>query len=584
MVGPPGSHTFAELISELAEVETLVILDGNPVYAAPADWELPRRISAVPESLYLGSYADETARQCHWHVPLSHYLESWGDARAYDGTVSLLQPLIEPLHGGRTLPDLLALFAGDSHPDGYRLLRHQWQTIDDETWHEALGRGLFANTALPRLAVPLDWTKTIETVAEIALPPDGLEVNYVPSPTVYDGRFANNPWLIELPQPLTKLSWGNAALLAPSTAARLGLRNEQRVQIAHHGRHLELPIQIVPTHADDAITLHLGWGRDGAEALARGVGANANLLRTSDQPHFSVGAKIRRLPGRLPLAREPGAQIQHDRPIALALSLAHYREDPSSTIEREPLPSLMPPSAAPADSPQWAMSIDLSLCTGCSACVVACQAENNILVVGAREVQKGRAMHWLRIDTYFEGERAIHQPMMCQHCEMAPCEYVCPTNATVHSPDGLNEMVYNRCVGTRFCSNNCPYKVRRFNYFNWIEHEPANQGPVELQRNPDVTVRERGVMEKCTYCVQRIRTSEIQARLEQRPLRTGEVETACQQACPARAIQFDSLHHCDSKMAEWRSQPRAYSVLGELGTRPRTQYLARIDNLNPQLR
>ena len=350
---------------------------------------------------------------------------------------------------------------------------------------------------------------------------------------------------------------------------------------------MRAPVLVVPGHADEAVTVHLGWGRGGAESLARGVGFDAGALRTSRALSFASGLAVRKVAGETyPLARTQRSFDPDDRRVALSATLAEYRAHPDFTAEqRGDLPTLLPPVDMSGE--QWAMTIDLSICTGCSACVVACQAENNILVVGKPEVLNGREMHWIRIDSYHRGDpddpRVVHQPMLCQHCERAPCEYVCPVNATVHSADGLNEMVYNRCVGTRFCSNNCPYKVRRFNWFDWNERQPANGGSVILQHNPEVTVRQRGVMEKCTYCVQRIRGAEIRARVEGREIRPGEVVTACQEACPTQAIQFGSLRHRDTEMVRRREEPRAFQVLHELGTRPRTEYLARIDNPNPEI-
>jgi molybdopterin-containing oxidoreductase family iron-sulfur binding subunit len=347
------------------------------------------------------------------------------------------------------------------------------------------------------------------------------------------------------------------------------------------------PVLIAPGQAEGVVTLALGFGRPGAEAVARGVGANGFAIDSS-APARHRALDLALLDGQSPIVRTQTHFRLQGRQPALSIARAEWRDDPHfAAEERGPTLSLMGAPSVPQRTEQWAMSIDLSICTGCSACMVACQAENNLLVVGKANVEKSREMYWLRIDTYFSGDadapRPVHQPMLCQHCEHAPCEYVCPVNATVHSPDGLNEMVYNRCVGTRFCSNNCPYKVRRFNWFDWVDREPANQGPIELQRNPSVTVRERGVMEKCTYCVQRIREAEIRARREQRPLREGEVRTACQQVCPTGAIQFGSLAHPGSTVVRWRDEPRAFQSLHELGTRPRTVYLARVDNPNPEI-
>jgi molybdopterin-containing oxidoreductase family iron-sulfur binding subunit len=565
-------------------VDTLLILDGNPLYTAPIELDLARVLGHVPERIYLGDYENETAAHATWLAPLAHGLESWGDGRAYDGTLSLQQPLIRPLHGGRSIIEVLAMLAGDREPDGHRLVHATHAQLDLEA---ALQRGRVDGSA--RLVTPRLPAADAIARAAAALPTlrDGeLELDFYASPTLHDGRYANNAWLLEQPEPITKLTWDNAALLSPRTAARLGLDTQDVVELISRGRSLEAPVLVVPGHADDAVSLWLGYGRQGAESLAAGVGVNAYALRTATAPAFARDLRIVATGGTHQLARTQLDFLQHGRDIALATTLAAYRQDPDFTRDNKgALPSLMPP--VPYHGVQWAMSIDLSICTGCSACMLACQSENNLAVVGKAQILKRRDMHWLRIDTYYHGAvdepHPVNQPMLCQHCETAPCEYVCPVNATVHSPDGLNEMIYNRCVGTRFCSNNCPYKVRRFNWFNWNKHEPANQGLYELAHNPDVTVRDRGVMEKCTYCVQRIRAVEIRARLESRDIRPGEVVTACQAACPTGAIQFDSLSHPDTAMVRWRNEPRAYAVLHDQGTRPRTQYLARIDNPNQEL-
>jgi Fe-S-cluster-containing dehydrogenase component len=589
-----AQQDLAALVAELdrGAVDTLVILEGNPVYSAPADFELERRLAQVTDVVYLGEHENETAACANWFVPAAHVLESWGDATAYDGTASLVQPLIVPMYGGRTAAELLALFTGQDYPDAHRLLRERWlrqlPAGDGEArWAQALQSGLFTGTASPPQRLELSVPSLVAALTAPSLPPPaGLEVAFALDPSVYDGRFANNAWLLERPQPTTHLTWDNAALVSPRTARRLGVSTEDQVDLELGGRRVRAPVLIVPGHADEAVTLHLGWGRRGAESLARGVGFDAYALRTSRALSFATGLSMTRAAAPpYPLARTQLHWSLADRPIALSATLAEYRADPQFTAEqRGEVATLMPP--VPMSGNQWAMTIDMAICTGCSACVVACQAENNILVVGKAQVLNGREMHWLRIDSYHHGDpeapQVVHQPMLCQHCERAPCEYVCPVNATVHSPDGLNEMAYNRCVGTRFCSNNCPYKVRRFNWFDWND-SPENQGRRTLQRNPDVTVRQRGVMEKCTYCVQRIREVEIHARVADREIRPGEVVTACQQACPTQAIQFGSLHHAGTPMAQWREEPRSFQVLHELGTSPRTMYLARIDNPNPEI-
>jgi molybdopterin-containing oxidoreductase family iron-sulfur binding subunit len=590
----PATQSLAALADELraGAVDTLVVLEVNACYLAPADLDFPRLFAAVPSTIYLGLYEDETGRAAATFVPAAHYLEAWGDAVAYDGTYSLAQPLIAPIYEGHTALELLAALGGDAHPNGRLLVREAFRSRyggDDRAFDDALRRGLVpgsaASPATPKLA-PRVAIKALHQRAATLPDPTAFELGFAPDPSVHDGRFADNAWLMELPKPLTKQTWGNAALVSPGTAAELGLVNGDLVELSSGGRVLVAPALLVSGHADRSVTLHLGYGRDGAETLARGVGVDAGKLRTTAAPLMAVGVTLRRTGRHEAVAATMWHHSTQGRPVALSTTLAAFAANPGFTAElKSPPPSLLAPKALEGD--QWAMTIDLGACTGCGACVVACQAENNVPVVGKDEVIRGREMHWLRIDSYENGGGAspeiVNQPMACQHCERAPCEYVCPVGATVHSPDGLNEMVYNRCVGTRFCSNNCPYKVRRFNYYDWLAHEPANQGTVQLQRNPDVTVRERGVMEKCTYCVQRIREAEIGAREAGRALRDGDVRTACQQACPSKAIAFGSLTHPGAEVAAWRARPQSYAVLHDQGTEPRTRYLARIRNPNPEI-
>ena len=613
-----GDQDLPALVHELdaGAIDTLVLIGVNPVYDAPADLKLARGLSRVQQSVYLGMYENETAAACSWFAPLSHPFESWSDGRAFDGTLSFVQPLIRPLYATRTASELLSVLAGQPQVGDYARLRVAFGQRRDEgltlamsaaervqrqspevtsAFEDTLAQGLVANSAFALVPVQPDrgaWDDALQRVVSQPRAAE-LELNFVRSPTLHDGRFANVSWLLELPEPSTKLTWDNAALMSPSTARKLGIEaaapNEEgeypMVELVRGGQSVRVPALILATHADDSISIWLGYGRQGAERLARGVGVNAYPLRTHNAESFATDVRAHPLPERSPLAIAQPHQDMHDRPLALWSTLERFRREPDFTAEHKaPLPTLLADMTLPG--PQWAMTIDLGMCLGCNGCMVACQAENNVPVVGKEQVRRGRAMHWLRIDAYYkhdEPERLIHQPMLCQHCEKAPCEYVCPVNATEHSPDGLNEMVYNRCVGTRFCSNNCPYKVRRFNWFDWNKHEAANQGRVELQRNPEVTVRQRGVMEKCTYCVQRIRRAEIAARLEEREIAPGEVVTACQQACPTRAITFGSLHHTDTEMVRWRELKQSYFVLHETGARPRTMYLARIDNPNPEL-
>ncbi|HEU4642365.1 MAG TPA: 4Fe-4S dicluster domain-containing protein [Gemmatimonadaceae bacterium] len=590
---------LAALAAELrgGAVNTLVVLEGNPCYGAPADLALARGVRAVPNSLYLGAYADETARACTWHVPAAHYLESWGDARAYDGTASLVQPLIAPLHGGRTVAELLAVLAGEGTTSAHDLLREAWRASHgdgadaDAAWSEALRRGVIAGTTLPRVTPAVRWDAVGRAhhalLERSTRPAGGLEIAFVASHAVHDGQFADNAWLQELPDPVTKLTWDNAALMAPALAARLGVASGDVVALRLGARTLDAPALVVPGQADGGITLAMGYGRTGAEAAARGVGVDANALRTWDAPYAATGLTIARTGRRHALAitqahwsiEGRGESVLGQR-VVRPESGGAEAPPVAPARKRRPL-TLYEPPAPPAEgfgADQWAMVIDLDVCTGCSACVVACQAENNVPVVGKEGVLESREMHWLRIDRYIDGPadapRFETQPMLCQHCEKAPCEYVCPVGATVHSDDGLNEMIYNRCVGTRFCSNNCPYKVRRF---NWFDYNAELAETERMVKNPQVTVRARGVMEKCTFCVQRVRRAQMAAQLAGEP-RTGPVMTACQQTCPTRAIVFGSLTDPASEVARAVGDPRAFSALGELGTVPRVRYLARARN------
>jgi molybdopterin-containing oxidoreductase family iron-sulfur binding subunit len=641
------------LIDELEarQVEVLLIVGANPVFTAQADLAFEKRLQNVPLRVHLGLYQDETAARCHWHIPQAHYLESWSDARAYDGTASIVQPLIAPLYGGRSAHEFLSALLEDAAGDGQTIVRDYWrkhwpevgEPLDDErfeqSWQRALHDGLIPQS---RFAPKRELTlRSLETPAASAAsgsqPEDdrsALEIIFRPDPTIHDGQFANNAWLQELPKPITKLTWDTAAFVSPATAVRLGLTQAAGinggehgqaivdiVELEYDGRTLRLPAWISPGHADDAVTVHFGYGRTRAGAVGN-TGFNVYSLRTSASFWFGQGATLRKTTERYTLActqmhhsmadphgvadRRPVRhgtlqQYQKNPDFALQLVSAHDEEfqrtlvpKPGATHEHaateeapaqhHPSLSLYPQVDYSPPTPKWGMSIDLTTCTGCSACVVACQAENNIPVVGKAEVIRGREMHWLRIDRYFTGEasepQAYFQPVPCMHCEKAPCELVCPVAATVHSGDGLNDMVYNRCVGTRYCSNNCPYKVRRFNFLQYTDL--ANES-LKLLRNPDVTVRSRGVMEKCTYCVQRIRTGQIEADLQGRALRDGDILTACQAACPAQAIVFGDMNDPKSEVARHKALPLDYGLLAELNTRPRTTYLAALRNPNPEL-
>jgi Fe-S-cluster-containing dehydrogenase component len=574
------------------QVACLAILEGNPVYTAPPALDFPELLRRAPLSLYLGLYRNETARASRWLVPGQHYLETWGDGRAWDGTLSTVQPLVDPIFGGHSLAKLLAVLAG-AEGDARALLEADWKTRRGAPrWEEAVQRGAVEASAAPNIAVRVapDAAGAISKLRPSTPAASEIELSLVPSNGVHDGRFGNNPWLQELPDPVSKLTWGNAAWLSPTTAARLRLEAGEMIEIAAGEGRIALPALPVPGHADDSVTVTLGYGRpeagseEGIEQVAAGVGANAYALAQSGLQCRAVPISVRPLPDRVDLPITQDHWRMEGRAIALHTTLPEFRRRPviSPTSKARPL-SLYHPDHPPAEQ-QWAMVVDLSACTGCSACVVACQAENNIPMVGPEGVRKSREMHWLRLDRYYAGSAedpvVLSQPMLCQHCEKAPCEYVCPVAATVHSPDGLNEMVYNRCVGTRFCSNNCPYKVRRFNWFDYNAEVSATE---RLAKNPDVTVRARGVMEKCTFCVQRIREAEIAAQVESRPLGPSEVRTACQQSCPTQAIAFGSLTESASDVARLWDHPRGYAVLDELGTEPRVRYLARVTNPNPEL-
>ena len=584
--------SLRELAQDMAadRVDLLVIMGGNPVYTAPADVDFAAQLANVEFCVHLGLYQDETSRLCHWHLPEAHVLESWGDARAYDGTVSLMQPLIAPLYDGKSAYELLAALMEAPERSGHEMVRAYWQNQyegpDFEPfWNTALHHGFIADTALPAKSVQLQQARLTELDAPPA-PPPGLELIFQPDPMIWDGRFANNGWLQELPKPITKLTWDNAALLSAATAERLGLSNEEVVELRFQGRAVRAPVWIMPGHADEAVTVHLGYGREHTGRVGTGAGFNAYALRTSDTFWFGHGLELRQTGERYALATTQLHHSMEGRPIVLAATLEHYLEHPNFVADEihqpQPHETMYPLYEYKGNA--WGMVIDQSVCIGCNACVVACQSENNIPIVGKEGVMRGREMHWLRIDRYYKGAldnpEVYHQPVLCMHCEKAPCEVVCPVYATVHNEEGLNDMIYNRCVGTRYCSNNCPYKVRRFNFFDYTPDDTS----LKMLRNPDVTVRSRGVMEKCTYCVQRIHSARIEAKLEDRAIRDGDIVTACQAACPTGTIIFGNINDPDSRVAKLKQEPLNYGLLSELNTRPRTTYLAKLSHPNPALR
>jgi molybdopterin-containing oxidoreductase family iron-sulfur binding subunit len=630
-------RSLRDLISDMnaGMVDVLVILDANPVYTAPVDLGLADAMSRTPLRVHLGLYDDETSALCHWHIPEAHFLEAWSDARGHDGTASIVQPLIAPLYGGKSAHELLAAMSTLPEQSGYEIVREFWSrqfprqsaqrsagagssrvppaeqaprtqgrpvvpvvNIEfEQAWRRWLHDGVVPNTALPAKSVAVVSNGLAPTRADE--PPVGFEIVFKNDPTVLDGRFANNGWLQELPKPVTKLTWDNAVLVSPATAERLALGSTPSFQGGEHGQIISRLVQLkyrgrtvrgavfaVAGHPDDCVTVHVGYGRSRAGHVGTGHGFNVNAVRTSDAMCFGSGLQLVNTGETYSLACTQYHHLMEGRGMVRAVTRDEFVRDPSSVHEGAPTPprtiTLYPDYKY--DGYKWGMAIDVNSCIGCNACVVGCQAENNIAVVGKDQVLRGREMHWLRIDHYHRGSpenpESYFQPVPCMHCENAPCEVVCPVGATVHSDEGLNDMVYNRCVGTRYCSNNCPYKVRRFNY---LLYQDWNTPSLKLARNPDVTVRSRGVMEKCTYCVQRINAAKIDAEKQDRRVGDGEIQTACQQACPAHAIVFGDLNDPNSRVAQLQAEARNYSLLADLNTRPRTTYLAAVRNVNPDL-
>jgi MoCo/4Fe-4S cofactor protein with predicted Tat translocation signal len=671
------TQSLRELVSDIdgGKVETLIIIGGNPAYNTPVDLKLDlNRLNKVKLRAHLSLHNNETSDICHWHIPGTHYLESWGDARSYDGTVTIVQPLIAPLYEGRTEHEVLALFSENYDRKPYDIVKEYWRTQPgagqavstasgsdrvaaagkmpakraqdagvpspgaptatpspqgdfESWWRKCLHDGFVPNSALPTktVAPKSDWgsalTGTSPTVREGS---NGYELIFRTDPSIYDGRFANNGWLQELPKPLTKLTWDNVALVSANTAKKLGV-SEQNYERSKKGREAlvdtikltnrdqsiskNVPVWIMPGQPDDVITIHLGYGRtragrvgsagtvttvDPDTKLPQG-GFSAYEIRYSDQPWFAAGASASKTAEQYELAATQVHFNMEGRDLLRESSLAEYVKDRERVGEkteeqkRENHDLSLYPDVDyknQGNGYAWGMSIDLNSCVGCNACMIACQSENNIPIVGKEQVIRSREMHWIRIDAYFKGDAnkpagPFFQPVPCMHCENAPCEPVCPVHATVHSAEGLNDMVYNRCVGTKYCSNNCPYKVRRFNFFLYQDWETPTY---QLMRNPDVSVRSRGVMEKCTYCVQRIQAAKIQSEIEGRQVHDGEIITACQSVCPTEAIVFGNINDPTSKVSKLKALERDYSLLGELNTRPRTTYLSALRNPNPEIK
>jgi molybdopterin-containing oxidoreductase family iron-sulfur binding subunit len=617
----PSVSSLASLVDAMkgGAVQTLVILGGNPVFDAPADLDFASAMAKVPHSIALGHAVDETSSKAEWHIPRAHYLESWGDARAVGGTLSVIQPLILPLFGGRSPVEVLGLMLWDKDRPGFEFVQETWKPIlgeadFDKTWNRVLHDGVLPGSELPEIVPVLtegpfaELGRVIAGSGGSAGSPGDLEIVFVPSPALHDGRFANDAWLQELPDPLTKLTWDNPTLVSPRTAETLGLTNGDVVRVDYAGRSIELPVWLLPGMADGVVALTLGYGRQATGRIGSGVGFDTFPVRASKAPGFDSGVKLTKLGRRHPLSATQEHGSMEGRPLVRESTLPELRAEsaaghaPAEGEHKADTPKGGTPSAlgvfpdqthrfslwkehAYDQGHQWGMTIDLNACIGCNACMTACQSENNVPTVGKAQVARGREMHWLRVDRYFSGEPSgspeiVFQPVPCMHCEDAPCEQVCPVAATVHDAQGLNVMVYNRCIGTRYCSNNCPYKVRRFNFFNFTKDTP---NILQLAMNPDVTVRARGVMEKCTYCTQRINRVKLDAKLAGRAVRDGDVKTACQQACPASAIEFGNLRDASSQVVKAKADPRNYALLDELNTKPRTTYLSKVRNPNPDL-
>lgn len=655
--------SLKQLVADIDKgaVGTLVILGGNPVYDAPSDFKFGEKLKAVPTTFHLSSHANETSDASLWHAPRALELEAWGDQRTLDGVVSIQQPLIAPLFDGRSDIEILGRFASESSTKGYDLVQQTAKgngtnpVAFTAAWNEALKKGVFGLGARsfgsiePRRA---EIAAAVGKTAPVAFSPDNLEVTFAPCPKLFDGRHANNPLLLELPDPVTKITWDNVALVSETTAKALGVDNRQVVRLVREGAQpVDIAVWITPGQADHSLAVVLGWGRQNAGRYGSKHGFDIGGLRTSDALGFTAGVKANKLSaGELDATRDryrkvgmaaaespPPGRVRPDsvfdaespqlykisqtqehhsmegRPIAIDATLEEYRKNAffprypnderkdknlhDQTVgvreSGSPDPKVAPlwPTVDYSKGHKWGMAIDLSSCTGCNACVMACHIENNVPAVGKEQVERGREMAWLRIDRYFVGldandPQVVFQPVACVHCEEAPCENVCPVNATEHSPEGLNDMAYNRCIGTRYCANNCPYKVRRFNYLNyhtsggWYDDVPEVE---KMRYNPNVTVRMRGVMEKCSYCVQRIQEAKIKSKRTGKPIKDGDIKAACQQACASDCIVFGDLNDPNSRVAQWRDKDRAYRLLAELGTRPRTSYLGKIRNPNPEM-
>jgi len=609
----PPFGLLDELVADLngGRVATLVVLGGNPVYDAPADLDFGKAMARANERVHLGLYDDATARSCTWHLPQAHYLESWGLAQGWDGSLLAMQPLINPLYAGHTADELLSALVEPAPRDGHRIARDTFFALGggtgpapeaaadagfDKRWRAFLHDGFLADSAPAPVALVCTGATLTPPSPGVPLGRDNLELTFPQDQSVHDGRFADNAWLQEMPDFMTKLTWDNAAILSPATAKELDVEHGDLVELQYRGRSLEAAVYVLPGQAKHSVALPLGYGRDDAGSVGKGAGFNAYKLRTWDGLHRGDGLKLRKTGRKYQLActqdhfgidKIGEKEIQKRVPgLVREGTFEQYTSEPHFVdhlgIHSPPLVSLW--KEWEYTGHKWGLAVDLNSCTGCNACLLGCQSENNIPVVGKDQVGRGREMAWIRLDRYFLGDpedpKCVQQPVACVQCEMAPCEQVCPVAATTHTREGLNAMVYNRCVGTRYCSNNCPYKVRRFNWYNNFEDLTPTQ---RLVLNPDVTVRARGVMEKCTYCVQRIETARVAARVEGRSIRDGDITPACAQTCPTDAIVFGDLNDKDSRVSKLRELTRGYDLLDYLNLKPRTFYLARLRNPNPAI-
>lgn len=618
-------YAFTEAIenAQNGAYDTIVMVGSNPLFTAPANLQVAQALETAETTIHLTDYYDETSKVCEWHVNRAHFLEAWGDGLSFTGQRSVIQPHIRPLHNAVSEIEFLAIILEGEEVSGYDLTRETWEDYIEGSfntgWERILHDGVDENA--PYSAVSVSISTNLASEIEEALQRDSgtdMEIAIKPDATLFDGRFANNGWLQELPEPMTKITWDNVALMSPSTAERLGIPPERSfssnsvptVRITADGEVIEIAAWVQPGHADDSITLTVGYGRENIGRVADGVGVNTYPLRKTGAMFYQP-ADIEATGQTYEIACVQDHHSLEGRDMVRSASMDDYKENPDfATFEsvhgfkvpglkeaqakgddRGPI-SLFDETYGPDHQPQWGMSIDLNACFGCGVCTIACQAENNIPVIGKREVGRRRIMHWIRTDRYYEGDpdnpKAYHQPVPCMHCELAPCEQVCPVAATVHSDDGMNQMTYNRCIGTRYCANNCPFKVRRFNFFNYTkEYLTTGDDPelIQMAMNPEVTIRFRGVMEKCSYCVQRVNRAKIDSRIKtgSRKPADGTVQTACQQACPANAISFGDLTDSESKISKEKSNDRNYVMLEEMNVRPRTSYLAKLKNTNSEI-